>query len=576
MKYTKLLLLTLFSLGLMLITNASYEASEVDNTINNCMATYLSADQQSVGAGHEIKFTLEYQSVDPVCSPLEMENASYTVDFSSLVGDDGSIDASFDTKLFEVNIANNGIVTITFKDWDDVHNTLDSFSGSFVFTIKVSNDVRDDVTITDNADSNITINVTPPSTDTSNTSKWADESYVDIGDLVNYNVRINTDQNEVTNFTGTDTPASGLKYIDDSIYVTNLATGETVDPSMYTVTEEDNNLIFTNTQPFNEAYVIHYQMQVVAFSQEYANSFEAVYDNLTEGDDWTVSFDTSGEGNANFTNGRIDILKTDLNGTPLEGAEFDIINSNNDAVEHVVTGSDGHGLTTRLALGNYQVQETKAPIGYKLDSTLYPVEISSDDGTNAQITITNEPINLPDISLPDVSYTGSIEITKESTDGKILSGAEFNIINSDDEVVDHVTTNNSGVGITQQLPLGDYNIVETLAPDGYQLDPTPHLVTIKSNNQLVQITITNEKVDNSFGGGSEIEEITSQIEGTDQDSKIIDSNIHDTDSKRSLQPTNVETNSLAQTGSNTYLMIIGLTVFCFIIILIKKALTITK
>lgn len=571
MKYTKLLLLTLFSLGLMLITNASYEASEVDNTINNCMTTYLSADQQSVGTGHEIKFTLEYQSVDPVCSPLEMESASYTVDFSSLVGDDGSIDASYDTELFEVNIANNGIVTITFKDWDEVHNTLDSFSGSFVFTIKVSNNVRDDVTITDNVDSNITINVTPPSTDTSNTSKWADESYVDIGGLVNYNVRINTDQNDVTNFTGTDTPASGLKYIDDSIYVTNLATGETVDPSMYTVTEEDNNLIFTNTQPFNETYVIHYQMQVVGYSQEYANSFEAVYDNLTEGDDWTVSFDTSGEGNANFTNGRIDILKTDQNGTPLEGAEFDIINSNNDAVEHVVTGSDGHGLTTSLALGNYQVQETKAPIGYKLDSTLYPVEISSDDGTNAQITITNEPINLP-----DNNYKGSIELIKKSTDGTLLQGAEFDVINSSGDIVDHIITNQKGEGVSKKLPLGDYNLVETKAPDGYQLDSTPHPITIKTNNQVAHITVINEAIDNSLGGGSDIEETISQSEGINQDAKIIDSNIYEKATKQPQQTTKVENTSLADTGSRTYLIVIILAAFAIVILYIKRAISITK
>ncbi len=505
MKY-KLFTLVLVALSLMPLSKYQFNASETRAT-SSCMVTSLSADKDTVEAGRDIKFTLDYQSVEPACSAEELANEEYTIDFSPLVGDYGTINATYDTEIFNVDIASSGLVTITFKDWDTIHNTVESFEGSMVFTIEVSNEVDGNVIITNDVTSDIGIEVTPPSTDTSNTSKWADQSYANVGDVLDYNVRINTDGNEVTQFTGTDSPSSGLKYLTDSVSVTNLATGEIVDPSNYQVSFADNNLVITNNVPFSEAYVLHYKMLVIANNADYTNTFEAIYDNLVENGGWTIDFDTSGDGQVTMNNGQIDILKTDQDGTPLANAEFDVINRNGNVVDHVVSGEDGHAITTELAFGNYQVVETVAPAEHELDSTPHDVEIKSDPTANniASITVVNQTTQTPDITNPEVKETGSIKIVKKSETNDQLAGAEFDVTDANGNLIDHVTTGDDGTALVSDLELGTYNVVETVAPDGYEINETSFPVTIDSNGQVVEVEVIDKKIDDAIGGGKDVE-----------------------------------------------------------------------
>lgn len=549
-------------------------AQTTDKSMDSCMTSTLTADKNTVEAGREIKFTLEYESIEPACSAEEMATQQFVIDFSSLVGEYGSVNISYETDIFNITVTDDGIATIKFQSWDSIHNTLESFSGEIVFTIQVSSEVSGNITVENDVNSDISITVNPPSTDTHNTSKWADETYASVGDTLNYKIRINTDKNTVQHFIGTDTPASGLEYIADSAYVKNLETGDIVDPASYTVSTVGGQLVFENEVPFDGTYIINYQMLVTADNDNYVNSFQAIYDTIVEEGSWTINFDVGGSGNVELTNGYIDILKTDQDGTPLSGAKFNIINDQGEVVDTVTSGADGHAVSDALAFGDYQVIETEAPENFKLDSTPRNVEVAENDLNNTtSITVVNQSIQTPDIELPEVIQTGNLEIIKTNEDGDSLANAEFDILDENQTVVDSVTTDSNGSAQTIDLPLGQYWVVETKAPDGYMLDSTKHKAVIKERSEVVQVVVVDKLETPEIGGGLDIEDKTSEelIEETIDNIPSIDEQINN---KHDDKEANKESDhGLGNTGSTTVRILVGLSVILLIVVIVKYKLS---
>ena len=55
------------------------------------------------------------------------------------------------------------------------------------------------------------------------------------------------------------------------------------------------------------------------------------------------------------------------------------------------------------------------------------------------------------------------------------------------EVADTVTTGSDGSAVSKALYLGEYEVVETTAPEGYLLDTEPHAVTLRYKDQYTAI-----------------------------------------------------------------------------------------
>lgn len=69
----------------------------------------------------------------------------------------------------------------------------------------------------------------------------------------------------------------------------------------------------------------------------------------------------------------------------------------------------------------------------------------------------------------DTDSAGNIKIIKKDEDtGALLQGAEFDLQDSNGNVIDHGTTNANGEILFEELEAGDYTLVETKAPTGYQ------------------------------------------------------------------------------------------------------------
>lgn len=556
-KYNGLMIMVIL-LQLVGLNPVNFNAATTKNT-SDCFSYQLSVDKSTVQSGKQVKISLSYESLSPVCSASQIKDEKIDIDFSKLASNEGiSIDASFDTEIFNIEITDDGHAIVTYHEWDEIHNSLETVSGDIVFTVSVDNDISGPISVTDNLGDEVIVNVQPNEIK-NNTAKWSHTSYAAVGDIIDYSVRINTDHNEVTNFSGIDNPSAGLSYIDDSFYVTNQS-GSIVDSPMFTADTSSGQLIITNTAPFDDMYYLHYQMQVTSEQVEYHNDFTATYDGVSDQTRYTIKYDTGGDSNIIFSNGQIKINKINEQGTELPGATFDILNSENVVVDTVTTDETGNALSDNLALGEYTVIETEAPAGYVLDDTRHSVTIS-ENGQVATIEIENVEAQTPDITLPEITPTGQIEITKVDEDDQLLMGAEFDIIDSNNNIVDHIITATDGKATSKQLELGEYTIIETKAPDGYVLDETPILTSISTVNQLVEVAVVNKPII--------IDQVTSEedsVSETEQDVDSASETKQDVDSVTSERTKQ----QLAVTGSNSILIISILIIFCGVLIIIQR------
>ena len=202
----------------------------------------------------------------------------------------------------------------------------------------------------------------------------------------------------------------------------------------------------------------------------------------------TVNVNSEGITYKTITNtkilGKINILKVDSadEGVKLPGAVFEVKDSQGTVVDTITTDENGVGTSKELPYGSYTVAEVSAPSGYELSGESKNVTIDS-NGQIIELTFKNSKL------------LGSIAIEKvDSEDSEIkLKGAEFKVLNSDGEEVGNIVTGEDGKGSLGSLPYGEYTVIETKAPDGYEL--SLDLVVVEVNSKaVVYKTITNTKI----------------------------------------------------------------------------------
>lgn len=87
--------------------------------------------------------------------------------------------------------------------------------------------------------------------------------------------------------------------------------------------------------------------------------------------------------------------------------------------------------------------------------------------------------------------TGSIRLTKTGEDSTPLPGVSFALYDAEQSLVSSGTTDENGVLIFNDLPLGSYSYAETATVAGYVLDSALYPVTITEGGQCVAVAVTN-------------------------------------------------------------------------------------
>ncbi|HHZ9472746.1 MSCRAMM family protein [Enterococcus faecalis] len=168
----------------------------------------------------------------------------------------------------------------------------------------------------------------------------------------------------------------------------------------------------------------------------------------------------------------------------LAGAVFELQDKDGNVLQKdLTTDKDGHILVENLPSGDYQFVEIKAPVGYELDQTPVTFTLERGQTETVQVGKTNKLI------------LGSVILTKtDDKSGAALAGAIFELQDKDGKVLQsNLTTDADGKLTVDSLKPGDYQLVETQAPEYYELDQTPVTFTIEvGQTEAVKVSMTNK------------------------------------------------------------------------------------
>ena len=178
--------------------------------------------------------------------------------------------------------------------------------------------------------------------------------------------------------------------------------------------------------------------------------------------------------------GSLQVIKTDENGNPLKGVSFNLLDSSKGVCGNGITDDNGEMFFPILSLGEYYIQETETLPGFILDTTLIPVSIT----TGGQ-TVTKTVVNH--------GGRGSLRLLKTDENGTPLKGVGFNLYDSNQERLTFGYTDDDGILVFDDLPLGTYYYAEGFTIPGYAADDTKYPVQITENGQVVSKTVVNYK-----------------------------------------------------------------------------------
>ena len=179
-----------------------------------------------------------------------------------------------------------------------------------------------------------------------------------------------------------------------------------------------------------------------------------------------------------------------------------------------------------IPIGTVTIQETKAPAGYVIDNELHIFKIT-DEGS-ATDTEYVETFNMP--TLKNDPFTVSLDKKDES--GKLLAGAQVQLLDSSKKVVAEWTTTAEPYVHSEELVVGEtYTYHEVKAPDGYK---TADDITFTfEGNKNLNISMTDFKTEThitktDITGSTEIAGATLTVAEADNLSTVIDEWVSET------------------------------------------------
>lgn len=183
--------------------------------------------------------------------------------------------------------------------------------------------------------------------------------------------------------------------------------------------------------------------------------------------------------------GQIKVIKVDKdnNQIKLKGVKFEIYDNNNNLIQTLVTDENGEAITDRLPIDKeYIIKEIETNENYVLNEECITVTLKEDE--IKELTFENE------------LKKGQIQVIKvDSENNEIyIPDTTFEIYNSKGELVDTITTDESGKAISKRLLINDeYTMRETISNKSYVLNEDIQKVILQED-EITDIVFENTKI----------------------------------------------------------------------------------
>lgn len=175
----------------------------------------------------------------------------------------------------------------------------------------------------------------------------------------------------------------------------------------------------------------------------------------------------------------IHLIDNENSSIVLNNSEIEILDVENNLVEVLKSNENGIAMSSRLPIDKvYRIKQKTTLEDYIIDLNFYRVEFKEND----EIIV---------IEIKNSIKKNFIKITKIDKDNNDLrlEGVVFGIYNSENELIEEITTNNNGEAISSNLPINRaYYIKEIKALDNYVLDnKTVTVFLTETNNRNEEI-----------------------------------------------------------------------------------------
>ena len=254
---------------------------------------------------------------------------------------------------------------------------------------------------------------------------------------------------------------------------------------------EDEEVIGTySTDENGQIYIEGLPIGTYTLIEKTTNQWYNLADDVEVEINWNETTEVTIENE--LKKGQAKVIKVDSENEEIkiEGVKFNVLDEDGNVLETIVTDENGEAVTSEYVIRDYDtiyLQEIETNEKYVLNDELIKVELTANEVQS--ITVENEKIK------------GQIQIIKTSADdnnvtgekaGTPLEGVEFEIYDSEGNLLETVTTDEEGIALTSLLEKGEYKVKEISTNEWYYLNEETYTANIEENNQIVSLNITNE------------------------------------------------------------------------------------